>query len=154
MGGIGRFFRRLGQHAVLRSALDLEEEIHGLYESLSTELGDEAMPEELLRILSDEREHKRLLLNILEGHLSDEEAQLVLSEGRFHELETVEPLDRQSYLSVWKKLRQIREREAEIHLFFQSLCGKTKLPSARKVLCFLADQEDVHLQLLDRLIGA
>jgi rubrerythrin len=153
MGKIGRFFRHLGQRAVLRSALNLEEEIHGLYESLKSELDGERMPEELLRVLSEEQEHKRLLLNILEGRIPEEEAQLVLSKGRFHDLERVEPLDARVTRSVWQKLLQIREREAEIRLFFRSICAKTKLPSARKVLCFLADQEDVHVRLLDRLLG-
>ena len=153
MGGIGRFFRHLGRRAVLRSALNLEEEIHGLYESLKSELDGERMPEELLRVLSEEREHKQLLLNILEGRVPEEEAELVLSGGRFHDLARIEPLDRGEYLPVWQKLQQIRQREVEIRLFFRSICGKTKLPSARRVLCFLAEQEDVHVRLLDRLLG-
>ena len=114
-----------------------------------------------IMVIDDQRSHLRLMKEMLESCGlsavtvdSAEEAELILAKGRFHEPETAEPLDRQRYLSLWTKLLQIREREAEIHLFFQSLCGKTKLPSARRVLCFLADQEDVHLRLLDRLIGA
>jgi rubrerythrin len=151
--GIRSFFHRLGQRTALRSALDLEEEIHGLYESLELELPGVEMPEQLLRILAEEREHKQLLLNILERCISDEEAELALSSGRLHALERVQPLDRQSYGALWEPLERIREREREIRLFFESLCAKTKLPAVRRVLCFIAEQEDVHVHLLDRLLG-
>jgi rubrerythrin len=152
VGGIGRLFGRLGERAALRSALDFEEEIHGLYESLSDELAGQTLPEELLRVLSDEREHKRLLHGILEGRISDEEAQAVLSRGRFHELERVRPLDRDRLAPLREKLGHIREREGEIRQLFRSLCRRTKLPAASRVLCFLAAQEDVHVQLLERLL--
>jgi rubrerythrin len=153
MGGIGGVFGRLGERAALRSALSFEEEIHGLYESLSDDLAWEPLPEDLLGVLSDEREHKRLLLNILDGRISDEEARAVLSRGRFHDLGKVEPLDRDRYGSVWAKLKHIRAREVEIRGLFRGLCARTKVPGARRVLCLLADQEDGHVRLLDRLLG-
>lgn len=151
--GILRFFCRWGERAVLRSALVLEEEIHGLYEALEDELGGQPLPEQLLRILGEEREHRQLLTNILEGRIPDPEAQLVLSRGSFHALERVEPLDRERYGSAWHSLERIRDQEEEILLFFRSLAAKTRLPGARRVLGFLADQEDVHVRLLDRLLG-
>ncbi|MBN1835251.1 MAG: hypothetical protein JW820_05325 [Spirochaetales bacterium] len=151
--GILRFFRQLTERAVLRSALELEEEVHGLYEAVDEELAEEPMPEELLRVLSEEREHKQILKNILEGRIPDDEAGLVLSKGRFHDLEQVRPLDRGAYGGVWDRLEHILKRETEIQLFFRGLCTKAKLPAVRRVLCFLAEEEDTHVNLLHRLLG-
>ena len=38
-------------------------------------------------------------------------------------------------------------------IFFRGLCGKARLHAVRRVLCFLADQEDTHVELLRRLLG-
>lgn len=151
--GLRGFFRHLSERALLRSALDLEKEIHGLYEALDSELADEGMPEELLRVLSEEKEHKQLLVNILGGRIRGKEAELVLSRGRFHDLGRVQPLDRDAFGPVWRRLQGIRQREADIRLFYEGLCRKAKLPAVRRVLCFLAEQEDIHVELLDRLLG-
>ena len=151
--GLRGLFRRLSEHALLRSALDLEEEIHGLYQALDSELAVEGMPGALLRVLSEEREHKQLLVNILDGRIRGKEAELALSQGRFHDLERVQPLDRDAFGPVWRRLQGIRQREGEIRLFYRGLCRKAKLPAVRRVLCFLADQEDTHVELLDRLLG-
>jgi len=73
------------------------------------------------------------------GLVTEGEAELVLAEGRFHDLHSVRPLDRAAYGSVWQRLEYIRGRETELCQFFRGLCGKARLPAVRRAVCFLAE---------------
>lgn len=152
---IWRFLRRLGLKSILRSALTLEEEIYGLFEALPAELAGLELPESLKAIIGEEREHQQLLRDMIEGRLSEEEIQRLVS-GRgpqVHDLRDLQPVTAGPYLGVVERLRRILQQEEGILRFFTSLWRQSRLPFVRAAFRFLAEQEQTHVLLLRRLLG-
>lgn len=153
-----KILRRLGRLAlrsILRSALDLEEEIYGLFEALPAELMGLELPECVRRIMAEEREHQKLLRDMIGGHLPDEEIEhLVAGVGlQVHDLQAVTPVPAGHYPDLVERLRRILRQEEEIWRFFSSLREKSRLPFARRAFRFLSEQEEIHVLMLRRLLG-
>jgi rubrerythrin len=146
------WLRRAGLRLVLKNALSLEEEIYGHFMDLPEELVGLELPPSLEAILEEEREHRRLLGELIAGRLSEEELERALAERRVHRVEEVRPLEAR-YEPIREKLVHIAEHERAIYQFFRSLYKKTKLPFAKRAFRLLTEQEEAHVQLLDRLLG-
>ena len=144
--------RRAGLRLILRNALALEKEIYGHFLALPEELAGLELPPSLQAIVEEEREHRRLLEELIAGRLAEEELEKALKERRVHREEEVRPLDSR-YEPIREKLGHIAEHERAIYQFFHSLHEKSKLPFAKRAFRLLAEQEQVHVQLLERLLG-
>jgi len=151
--GLFGFLGRLGLKSILRSALTLEEEIYGLFESLERELKGLEVPADILSITEEERRHQRLIRRMIDEELPEEKIEEILSGKTIHRIEEVKPLPGDRYAPVLERLRQIKRREEEVLLFFRSLYQKSKLPFVKRAFRFLTEQEQVHVNLLDRLLG-
>jgi len=150
--GIVDFFRRGALRQILRNALNLEEEIYAHFLDLPEELAGLELPAPLQAIVEEEREHRRLLSRMIEGRLDDGEIQRALEARHAHNLEQVMPLEAR-YEPIVEKLRHIAEHERAVYEFFRSLHEKSKIPFVKRAFLFLTQQEEVHVRLLERLLG-
>ncbi len=150
--GLFDSLRRAGLRLILRNALSLEEEIYGHFLDLPGELAGQELPPSLQAIVQEEREHRRLLEELAAGRLEEKELEKVLAEQRLHRLEEVRPLEAR-HEPIREKLEHIAGHERAIYEFFRSLQDKSKLPFAKRAFRLLAEQEQVHVQLLERLLG-
>ena len=57
------------------------------------------------------------------------------------------------YAKLREQLRHIAEHERSIYEFFSSLERKSRLPFVKQAFRFLAEQEAVHVRLLERLLA-
>jgi rubrerythrin len=150
--GIADFFRRGALRLILRNALSLEEEIYAHFLDLPEELSGLELPPSLQAIVEEEREHRRLLARMIAGPLEEADLEQALKARHAHNPEQVRPLEAR-YDPIVDKLRHIAEHERAIYEFFRSLYEKSKLPFVKRAFHFLAQQEEVHVQLLERLLG-
>ena len=153
--GLLQSIRMLGLKSILSSALNLEQEIYSLYSSLKTEIAGVGNPEGLVRILDEELGHQNLIQDMIDNRISDRELKQII-EGKdlhIHDPQAIEPLAADRYGSLRTRLATILEKEREIHSLFASLHRKSKIPFARRAFGFLEDQEHIHLQILERLLG-
>jgi rubrerythrin len=150
--GLFDSLRRAGLRLILKNALALEEEIYGHFLDLPENLAGQELPPSLQAIVQEEREHRRLLEELAAGRLEEEELQKALAERGVHRLEEVRPLEAR-YEPIRAKLGHIAEHERAIYEFFRSLQNKSTLPFAKRAFRLLAEQEQVHVQLLERLLG-
>ncbi len=150
--GIADFFRRGALRLILRNALNLEEEIYAHFLDLPEELAGLELPPALQAIVEEEREHRRLLSRMIAGPLEEAELERALQARHVHDLEKVQPLGAR-YAPVVEKLRHIAEHERAVYRFFRSLYEKSKLPFVKRAFLFLTQQEEVHVRLLERLLG-
>jgi rubrerythrin len=150
--GIADFFRRGALRLILRNALSLEEEIYAHFLDLPEELAGLELPAALQAIVEEEREHRRLLTRMIAGPLEEADLEQALKVRHVHNLEQVRPLEAR-YDPIVEELRHIAEHERAVYEFFRSLYEKSKLPFVKRAFHFLAQQEEVHVQLLERLLG-
>ena len=153
--GLLQSIRKLGLKSILSSALTLEEEIYSLYSSLKAEFAVIENPESLVRILDEELSHQSLIRDMIDNRISDQELKQII-EGKdlhIHDPQAIEPLSTDRYGSIRNRLATILEKEREIHSLFTSLHRKSKIPFARRAFGFLENQERIHLQVLERLLG-
>jgi rubrerythrin len=150
--GLFDSLRRAGLRLILKNALAVEEEIYGHFLALPEELAGLELPPSLQAIVQEEREHRRLLEELIAGRLAQEELEKALAERPVHRLEEVRPLPAR-YEPLREKLSHIAEHERAIYQFFRSLYEKSKLHFAKRAFRLLAEQERVHVQLLERLLG-
>jgi rubrerythrin len=151
MGAFG-WLRRVVQRLILRNALALEEQIAGHFEDLPEELAGLELPPALAAMVAEEREHRRLLRELIAGRLPEQELEKALVPRRVHAVHEVRPLG-PAYAPLLDKLRHIAEHERSIYEFFRSLRDKSKLPVVKRTFGFLTEQEEVHLRLLERLLA-
>jgi rubrerythrin len=144
--------RRAGLRLILRNALALEQEIYGHFLDLPEELAGLELPPSLQAIVQEEREHRRLLEELIAGRLSEEELEQALTERRVHHVQEVPPLELR-YEPIRQKLVHIAEHERDIYRFFRSLYEKSKLPFAKRAFRLLTEQEEVHVRLLEQLLA-
>ena len=150
--GIVDFFRRGALRLILRNALNLEEQIYAHFLDLPEELAGLELPPALQAIVEEEREHRRLLSQMIAGPLEEADLQRALQPRHVHDLEKVLPLEAR-YQPIVEKLRHIAEHERAVYEFFRSLYEKSKIPFVKHAFHFLAQQEEVHVRLLERLLG-
>jgi rubrerythrin len=146
------FIRNAAQRWILRSAQALEEEVAAHFEDLPEELAGLKLPPVLLVIVEEEREHRRLLRELIAGRLPERELEEALTARRVHPEHEVAPLG-PDYAPLREKLRHIARHERAIYEFFRGLHRKSRIPFVKRVFRFLADQEEVHVRLLERLLG-
>ena len=150
--GIIDFFRRIALRLILRNALALEEEIYGHFLDLPEELAGLELPAPLQAIVEEEREHRRLLTRMIEGRLDHGEIEKALEARHIHDLDKVRPLEAR-YAPIREKLRHIYGHERAVYEFFRSLYNKSSLPFVKRAFQFLTQQEEMHVRLLERLLG-
>ena len=150
--GIIDFFRRIALRLILRNALALEEEIYAHFLDLPEELAGMELPAPLQAIVEEEREHRRLLSQMIEGRLDDGEIEKALGTRHVHNLEQVRPLEAR-YAPIVEKLRHIAGHERAVYEFFRSLYEKSSIPFVKRAFLFLTQQEEMHVRLLERLLG-
>ena len=153
--GLLRRLRHLAQRSILKAALNLEQEIFGLFEALPAELDGLPLPDSLRLIIVEEAEHRRLLEQMIDDRLSEEEIRLLL-DGRdlhLHDPQGLQPLAAGPQAVLVEPLRRILAQEEKICRFFGSLWHHSSLPFVRKVFRFLAEQEQTHVTMLRRLLG-
>jgi rubrerythrin len=148
--GVLDFFRRTALRLILRNALALEEEIYSHFLDLPEELAGLELPAALQAIVEEEREHRRLLTQMIEGRLEDLEQ--ALEARHVHHLEQVQPLEAR-YAPIVEKLRHIAGHERAVYEFFRSLYEKSSLPFVKRAFLFLTQQEEMHVRLLEKLLG-
>ena len=146
------FIRRATLRLILRNALALEEQIYAHFLDLPEELAGLELPPALRAIVEEEREHRRLLERMIAGEVGEEELERARSAPSAHHLDQVEPLPRR-YAPIREKLEHIAEHERAIYEFFRSLYDKSRIPLVKRAFRFLTEQEEVHVRLLDRLLG-
>lgn len=146
------FFRRIALRLILRNALNLEEEIYAHFLDLPEELAGLELPPALQAIVEEEREHRRLLELMIAGRLEGRDLEKTLEARHVHNPEQVRPLEAR-YDPIVEKLRHIAEHERAIYEFFRSLYEKSKIPFVKRAFHFLTRQEEVHVRLLERLLG-
>lgn len=150
--GIIDFFRRLSLRLILRNALALEEEIYSHFLDLPEVLAGLELPAPLQAIVEEEREHRRLLTRMIEGRLDRGEIEKALEARHVHDLDKVRPLEAR-YAPIREKLRHIYGHERAVYEFFRSLYEKSSLPFVKRAFQFLTQQEEMHVRLLERLLG-
>jgi rubrerythrin len=150
--GIADFFRRGALRLILRNALTLEEEIYAHFLDLPEELAGLELPPTLRAIVEEEREHRKLLSRMIAGPLAEADLERALQARHVHNLDQVRPLEAR-YDPIVEKLRHIAEHERAIYEFFRSLYEKSKIPFVKRAFHFLTRQEEVHVRLLERLLG-
>ncbi len=146
------FFRRIALRLILRNAQALEEEVYAHFLDLPEELAGLELPAPLQLIVEEEREHRRLLSKMIEGRLDHGEIEKALEARHVHDLDKVRPLEAR-YAPLREKLRHIYEHERAVYEFFRSLYEKSSLPFVKRAFLFLAQQEEMHVRLLERLLG-
>ena len=146
------FLRRAVLRLILSNALRLEEEIYAHFLDLPEELAGRDLPPALQAIVEEEREHRRLLKLMIEGRLEEGQLEQALEPRHVHHLEQVRPLEAR-YAPIMEELRHIAGHERAIYEFFRSLYEKSKIPFVKRAFHFLAQQEEVHVLLLERLLG-
>jgi rubrerythrin len=147
------FFRRAALRLILRNALALEEEIYTHFLDLPEALAGQELPPALQAIVEEEREHRRLLQQMIEGRLEEDRLEQALEPRHVHHLEQVQPLEAR-YAPIVERLRHIAEHERAVYEFFRSLYEKSKIPFVKRAFRFLTQQEEVHVRLLERLLGS
>jgi rubrerythrin len=150
--GIVDFFRRTALRLILRNALALEEEIYAHFLDLPEELAGLELPVALQPIVEEEREHRRLLTQMVAGRLENGQLEQALESRRVHHLEEVKPLEAR-YAPIMEKLRHIAGHERAVYEFFRSLYEKSKIPFVKRAFLFLTEQEETHVRLLEKLLG-
>jgi rubrerythrin len=150
--GVFDFFRRAALRLILRNALALEEEIYAHFLDLPEELAGLELPAPLEAIVEEEREHRRLLTRMIEGRLDRGEIEAALEDRQVHDLDQVRPLEAR-YAPIREKLRHIAGHERAVYEFFRSLYEKSSLPFVKRAFRFLTQQEEMHVRLLERLLG-
>jgi rubrerythrin len=150
--GVFDFFRRAALRLILRNALALEEEIYGHFLDLPEELAGLELPPTLQAIVEEERAHRRLLTELIAGRLEAEDLERVLEAQAVHHPEQVRPLEAR-YQPIVEKLRHIAGHERAVYEFFRSLYEKSKIPFVKRAFRFLTLQEQMHVRLLERLLG-
>jgi rubrerythrin len=150
--GIGDFFRRIALRLILRNALALEEEIYTHFLDLPEALAGQELPPALQAIVEEEREHRRLINRMIEGRLDDAQMQEALEDRHVHDLQKIRPLEAR-YAPIREKLRHIYGHEKAVYEFFRSLYEKSSLPFVKRAFHFLTRQEEMHVRLLERLLG-
>jgi rubrerythrin len=154
--GLLHSIQTLGLKSILSSALTLEEEIYDLYSSLKTELAGTAIPPDLAAIVDEELGHKSLIQDMIHGRIDDQELEKIV-EGvdlHIHNPQTTRELPADEYDQARRRLEKILGKEREIYDLFASLHRKSKIPFARRAFGFLEEQEHVHVQVLERLLGS
>jgi rubrerythrin len=150
--GVFDFFRRGALRLILRNALALEEEIYAHFLDLPEELAGLELPPALQKIVEEEREHRHLLEQMIAGRLEGRDLEKALEARHVHNLEQVQPLEAR-YEPIVEKLRHIAGHERAVYEFFRSLYEKSKIPFVKRAFHFLTQQEEVHVRLLERLLG-
>jgi len=153
--GVLRFFRRLGLKSILGSALTLEEEIYNLYASLKEELAELEVPPSIVHIVDEEAGHQSLIRDMITNRIGEEEMERILEGNNLHihDSQSLEPLSKDRYGPVLRRLQIILDREREICDLFTGLYRKSKIPFVRRAFRFLKEQEQTHVLLLERLLG-
>jgi len=150
--GIVELFRRIALRLILRNALALEEEIYAHFLDLPEELAGMELPAPLQAMVEEEREHRRLLSRMIEGRLDSGEIEKALAAPHLHNLDQVRPLEAR-YAPIVEKLRHIAGHERAVYEFFRSLYKKSSIPFVKRAFLFLTQQEEMHVRLLERLLG-
>jgi rubrerythrin len=150
--GVFDIFRRAALRLILRNALALEEEIFGHFLDLPEELAGLELPPALQAIVEEEREHRSLLTRMIQGRLEDGEMERALEAQHVHHPEQVQPLEAR-YAPIVEKLRHIAAHERAVYEFFRSLYEKSSIPVVKRAFRFLTEQEEMHVRLLERLLG-
>jgi hypothetical protein len=70
-----------------------------------------------------------------------------------HDPQAIQALPEDRFSQLRSRLETVLEKEREIYNLFAALHRKTKIPFARRVFGFLEEQEHVHVQVLERLLG-
>jgi rubrerythrin len=149
-----QWIRKLGLKSILSSALTLEQEIYGLYSSLKAELAGIEIPNSLVRILDEELGHQSLIRDMIDDSVGEQDLEKTIEEDlHIHDPQAIQPLPEDRFGQVCSRLETILEKEREIYNLFAALHRKSKIPFARRAFGFLEDQEHVHVQVLERLLG-
>jgi rubrerythrin len=138
---------------MLRSALDLESRIYSLFSDLVDESKKTDLPEALRVIMDQEKQHQKILEDIVAGRLSSRMLSEVMRSQPFHNLYEVKALDEEDRGDLIQMLRTIEEHEKRILEFYGNLQRKSKIPFIKSVFGFLVDQEKTHLIILRKLLG-
>jgi rubrerythrin len=153
--GLVQSIRKFGLKTILSSALTLEQEIYNLYSALKTELGEFEVPQSLVSILDEELGHQGLIRDMINDRISGQELENIITgkDLHIHDPQALQALSVDSYGPICKRLEAILEKEKEIYSLFVALRRKSKIPFARRAFRFLEDQERIHVQVLERLLG-
>ena len=153
--GLLRSIRKLGLKSILSSALTLEKEIYSLYSSLKAELTGIEIHHSLVRILDEELGHQSLIRDMIDERIDEQDLEKII-EGEdlhIHDPQAIQALPEDRFGQVRSRLETIFEKEREIYNLFAALHHKSKIPFARRAFGFLEEQEHVHVQVLERLLG-
>jgi rubrerythrin len=150
--GLLASLRRATLRLILRNALALEEEVYAHFLDLPEQLAGLELPPPLQAVVAEEREHRSLLGRLAAGQVSDEELEKALSAPDVHHLDRVEPLPPR-YAPIRERLLHIAGHERAVYQFFRSLYEKSKIPLVKRAFRLLMEQEEVHVRLLELLLG-
>jgi rubrerythrin len=147
--------RKLGLKSILSSALTLEGEIYDLYSALKRGTAGIEVPRNLTVIVDEELGHRNLIRDMIADRISDQELKQIIDgkDMHIHNPQAVSELPADEYGQVRLRLETILEKEREILSLFSALHRKSKIPFARRAFGFLEDQERIHVQVLERLLG-
>jgi rubrerythrin len=147
--------RKLGLKSILSSALTLEEEIYDLYSALKQGLAGIEVPRDLAVIVDEELGHRNLIREMIDDRIRDQEVKKIIDgkDLHIHNPQAIRELPADEYGPVRRRLETILEKERDIHSLYSALHRKSKIPFARRAFGFLEDQERIHLQVLERLLG-
>jgi len=150
-----RSIRKIGLKSILSSALTLEKEIYNLYSSLKAELAGVEIPDSLVRILDEELGHQSLIQDMIDDRIGEQELARIMGKEdlHIHDPQAIQALPEDRFSQLRRRLETVLEKEREIYNLFAALHRKTKIPFARRVFGFLEEQEHVHVQVLERLLG-
>jgi rubrerythrin len=152
--GLLRSIRKLGLKSILSSALTLEQEIYSLYSSLKAELAGAEIPHSLVRILDEELGHQNLIRDMINDRIGEQDLEKMIKEDlHIHDPRVIQALPEDRFGQVRSRLETILEKERGIYNLFAGLHHKSKIPFARRAFGFLEEQEHVHVQVLERLLG-
>jgi len=153
--GLFHSIGRLGLRSILSSALTLEREIFDLYTELTQELTETEIPLSLAHILDEELGHQSLLRDMIDGRIGERQMEQIIrgKDLHIHDPGSIEALPVDRHRMLRDRLEAILAKEREIHALFADLKRKSRLPFARRAFGFLEQQERIHVQVLERLLG-
>lgn len=138
---------------VLKNAMVIENRLLKSYENIIEEIGKKTGRKDLNVLIQSEKTHIELLKQIKQKDFSFNRIKALLEQNCPHNADKIKPLDDKLLTSYREKLEEIENLEHDTFVFYSNLNRMSKIPAVKEAFRFLAQQENIHLQIIKKLLG-